>query len=69
VRDKASNWSKNKRDMGLNSLDTRMQLLLSLLSEDERARVRQRLMTDVSDGEMIAIDELLYERQNHGSTN
>lgn len=64
-----SDQTKAKRGLSAENIDARTQLLMSLLTEDERARVRQRLMTEVTDGETIAIDELLYDRQNHGSTN
>ena len=65
----ANRREKAKREMQIENLDARTQLLVALLDEDERARVRQRLMTEVADGETIAIDDLLYDRQNHRSSN
>ena len=41
---------------------------MALLTEEERARMRKRLVEEATDGETIAIDELLYDRQN-GSSN
>jgi len=44
--------------------DARLSLLLHMLDEDERRALRQRLRDDLStDGEAVALDDLLDERR------
>ncbi len=68
VQDGYADHEKRKRETEEYGIDARTQLLMALLSEEERARVRKRLVEEATDGETIAIDELLYDRQN-GSSN
>ena len=68
VQDGMTSHDKMKRELNEQAVDARTQLLMALLTEEERARMRKRLVEEATDGETIAIDELLYDRQN-GSSN
>lgn len=55
-----SNVSQAKAKRAAAEEDARLSLLLQLMDEDERSRLKQRLRDDLgADGEAVALDDLL----------
>lgn len=62
---KARQFEKDKRTASAPGDDARLSVLLSLMDDDERRSLRQRLRDEMSgDGESIALDDLLTDKRS-----